>query len=107
VAGKRLLIKVDAEGSEMPILRGAQTLLANDPPPAWILEIGLTENFVGQLNPDFRRIFEVFWTFGYRATCVEAMGRPVFESDVDAWIAERNRGFWNMNYLFEKLPARA
>jgi len=101
-AGKRLLIKVDAEGSELPILQGAECLLASNPSPAWIVEIWLTETFGGEVNPDFRAIFETFWKFNYTASCIEAAGRPVSERDIDTWIAQRDRGFWNANYLSPK-----
>jgi len=104
MSGKRLLIKIDSEGSELPILRGAEGLLRREPAPAWIVEIGLTENFDGQVNPDFRAIFETFWDLQYTATCVEAAGRPVSESDIDTWIAQGDLGFQNINYLFEKHP---
>jgi len=104
-AGQRLLIKIDSEGSELPILRGAEGLLRNDPAPSWIVEIGLKENFGGQVNPDFREIFETFWRLEYTATCVEAAGRPVSESDIDIWVLQGDLGVRNINYLFEKRPA--
>jgi len=102
--GKKLLIKIDTEGSELPVLRGAERLLRNDPAPAWMVEIWLTETFGGEVNPDFRAIFETFWRFGYTATCVEAGGRPVVGTDVETWIARGDRGFWNIDYLFQKSP---
>lgn len=101
LSGQRLIIKIDAEGAELPILRGATRLLAADPPPVWIVEIGLTENFGGHVNPDFESIFEVFWSAGYRAKAVEAEV-PVGDAEVAAWVATGKRPFWNINYLFIK-----
>lgn len=102
LAGKRVVIKIDAEGSELPILRGARRLMTAEPAPAWIVEVGLTENFNGGVNPDFKAIFDLFWAAGYTSFCVEVPGRQVRRADVDRWVAERERGFWNMNYLFQR-----
>lgn len=101
LTGSRLLIKVDAEGAELPILKGAARLVAANPRPAWMVEVGLTENFKGKVNPDFEAIFDLFWAAGYTATCVEAAGRSVSRSDVQRWVAAGDRGFWNINYVFE------
>ncbi|WP_261556539.1 FkbM family methyltransferase [Frankia tisae] len=104
---QRLLIKIDAEGMEFPILRGADRLLAADPSPTWIIEVGLTENFDGQVNPDFIAIFDLFWKHGYTSWCVEQPGRPVERNDVTAWVARGDRGFWNINYLFRPWPSKS
>lgn len=100
--GQRLLVKIDAEGAELPILRGAARLLAADSAPAWIVEVGLTENFGGRVNPDFATVFELFWDLGYSSWCVEQPGRPVKRGDVGDWVARGSRGFWNINYLFRR-----
>ena len=101
-AHKKLLIKIDAEGAELPILKGAARLIANDAAPSWIVEIGLTENFSGTVNPDFSSIFELFWSAGYRAECVEVPSRVVTQVDIARWVADGDRGFWNINYLFTR-----
>lgn len=100
--GRRLLVKIDAEGLELPILRGAARLIANSPAPTWVVEIGLTENFAGGVNPDFAAIFNLFWRAGYAATCVEQVDRPVTAEDVLGWVADGERGFWNINYVFRR-----
>lgn len=102
--GRRLLIKIDAEGMELPILRGADQLLMARPRPEWIVEVGLTENFDGRINPDFEEIFHLFWRYGYTSWCVEQPERPVGQSDVSSWVARGDRGFWNINYLF-RMPS--
>lgn len=101
LAARQALVKIDAEGYEFPILQGAMRLIGADPAPSWIVEVGLTENFNGAVNPHFSAIFELFWAAGYKAHTVEA-DRPVIPSDVAAWLAAKDRGFWNINYLFTK-----
>lgn len=101
--GKRLFIKIDAEGFELPILRGAGRLMREvTPAPTWVVEIGLTENFAEGQNPDFADIFELFWAAGYTARCVQAPGQVVTPEDVRRWVSTGDRGFWNIDYVFSK-----
>jgi len=64
--GKRLAIKIDVEGHEYSVLTGSFGLLSMEPAPVWIIEHGLQENFDGGLNPNFRKVFEVFLGEGLR-----------------------------------------
>ncbi|NET39531.1 MAG: FkbM family methyltransferase [Cyanothece sp. SIO1E1] len=99
---KTLLIKVDIEGNEYPMLSGATNLLNMDPSPTWILEHCLTENFGGDVNPYFKQVFEVFWNAGYKAYVIEDPLREVKISDVERWIENKKRDFGYVNYLFSK-----
>lgn len=99
-AGKRLVVKMDVEGNEYEVLRGANSLLAQAPSPAWIVEHGFRENFSGQVNPRFRALFELFWARGYRSFTADSARRPVFEADVDRWLTNGIRDFGFLNYLF-------
>jgi hypothetical protein len=71
------------------------------PAPDWIVEIGLTENFDGGINPDFEAIFNQFWSRRYQAHAVEA-NCSIGPDDIAHWIEDRDRGFWNINYLFTR-----
>ena len=102
-AGKRLLIKIDAEGSEFHILQGAPCLLAMLPPPLWIVEISLTEHHPGGLNPLYQQTFEFFFSNGYSAwTASLRQPRPVLPDDVSRWVRVPSCGCGGHNFLFRR-----
>jgi hypothetical protein len=98
--GERLLIKIDVEGTEYDVLKGAATLLARRPRPAWMLEICLTENHPAGVNPHFAAVFEVFRRAGYTARSVDAPEREITPELVERWITTRSRDFGYVSYLF-------
>lgn len=100
LAGKATLIKLDVEGYEFEVLRGAERTLCLEPSPTWIVEHGLTENFPGGRNPHFRGVFELFWSAGYAAHTVE--GALVAESDVDGWIQQGKVESTDINFVFRR-----
>jgi FkbM family methyltransferase len=106
VAGRfpnqRMLIKVDVEGHELEVLRGATSLIDRTPAPAWLLEHGFRENFEGRINPNFRELFELFWQSGYQCVTADAARRPVTAEDVDRWLGQGERDFGFLNYLMFK-----
>jgi FkbM family methyltransferase len=97
---RRLVIKIDVEGHEYGVLSGADKLLARMPSPTWLIEHGFRENFSGGINPRFREVFERFWSHGYECHTADAVRRPVCRDDVQRWIAQGERDFGDMNYLF-------
>jgi hypothetical protein len=98
--GKRLLIKLDVEGNEYEVLKGATRLLDREPAPTWLVEHGFKENFAGNVNPRFRAVFDLFWDLGYTAMTADADRRPVLKSDVERWLESGSRDFGYLNYLF-------
>lgn len=101
VEGSRMLIKVDVEGNEFNVLRGASHTLQRNPAPIWIVEHGLTKNFNSSINPNFQELFELFWQNDYSAYTVDAETRPVTVSDIERWISCGKRDFGTIDFLFK------
>ncbi len=99
--GKRLLIKMDVDGNEFNVLRGATVVLRQEPKPIWIIEHGLTENFDGEINPNFEKLFNLFWQHGYTAYTIENEPRLVNSDNVNLWVAQGKRTFGGINYMFK------
>jgi FkbM family methyltransferase len=105
IAGSRfnnqhLLIKMDVEGYEDDVLRGAQHILDLTPKPTWLVEISLTEHFPTGINDNFSDIFEKFWQHGYEARTADQAQRVVRVQDVERWVTNRAVDFGSHNYLF-------
>ena len=98
--GKKLLIKIDVEGAEYLVLKGAATTLARRPQPLWMMEICLEEYHPQGLNPDYLATFEKFWEHGYEARTADARQRLVEPEEVRAWFKARHAGSGVINYLF-------
>lgn len=101
--GRALLVKVDVEGAELGVLRGATAVLQRRPRPVWLVEICLTEHHPAGLNPDFEETFEVFRGHGYEATSLLEDGTrcAVTPAHVTRWVASREREFGYVSYVFE------
>ena len=98
-ANQPLIVKLDVEGHEKEVLLGSEQTLSRDN-VAWLVEHGLTENFAG-INPHFRELFELFWSYGYEAHSLSP-SRLVTPEDVDRWVAQKSRDFGGIEYLFTK-----
>lgn len=98
--GLPILIKVDVEGFEGELLKGAERTLSLDPKPTWLVEICLNEHFPEGLNGQFYQTFEAFWRHGYQATIADAEQRPVDPDDVGRWAKQGYVDFGSHNYLF-------
>jgi FkbM family methyltransferase len=98
--GVPLMIKLDVEGFELQVLKGAERTLSLSPNPCWMVEIVLTEQIPGGLNDKFYETFEIFWKHGYKARTADRNQRPVFPADVERWASSGLRDFGSYNYLF-------
>src|ERR1017187_900903 len=99
VDGTPLMIKMDVEGLEFQVLKGAERTLSLTPKPYWMVEIVLTEQIPGGLNDKFYQTFEVFWRHGYKAITADRHQRAVHPRDVERWASSGVRDFGSYNYL--------
>lgn len=101
VKGKKALILVDIEGAEFMMLQGATQALQNEPRPIWMMEVSTTEHQPAgtSMNPNFEKIFEVFFECGYRAFTADAETKEIEKSDVDDVVANRKR-LTTHNFVF-------
>jgi FkbM family methyltransferase len=98
--GSDILIKMDVEGFEREVLKGAERTLCLNPKPSWLIEICLDENFQGRTNDKFYETFEVFWLREYRAAVADGQGRSVEPQDVNRWAKQGHVDFGSHNYFF-------
>lgn len=99
-AGERLLVKIDVEGAEYQVLRGAVATVGRARRPAWLLEVCLDEFHPAGRNPDFEAIFRLFWEHGYQAFTATATPRHVSQADVARWLAAGHSDAGTFNYVF-------
>jgi FkbM family methyltransferase len=99
---RKLFIKMDVEGAEYYVLKGAVGMLARVPKPVWLLEICLEEFHPEGNNPDFQKIFQLFWDYGYQAFTATATPKLVSPVEVAEWVAKRHAASGTFNYVFSE-----
>lgn len=97
--GSRLFVKIDVEGAEYDLLRGASATLARRPWPTFLVEVCLTEHHPTSMHPNFRDVFELFWRSGYEASTIRPE-RSIGIDDVSRWIRDRRQDFGSHNFIF-------
>ncbi len=100
-SGSRLVIKIDVEGVELSVLKGATEILSLSPAPVWIVETGLTGHFPDGTNPNFIKVFETFWSMGYAAYSMENERQEIITKEqVRNWIKNLDTE-GQYNFLFK------
>jgi len=97
---QRLLIKIDVEGAELGVLKGALKTIARVPRPIWLLEICLHEFHPGELNPNYLQTFQLFWDSGYNAYTAAESPKLVTPEDVNRWVSAKHCDSGIFNYVF-------
>jgi FkbM family methyltransferase len=100
-ADRRLFVKIDIEGGEHAMLRGALETMDRAIAPIWFVEVYLDAGR-GYRNDRFRDTFALFEQHGYVGHEAIAGGRLVTMADVDRWIADGKTSNPNANYLFKR-----
>jgi FkbM family methyltransferase len=101
-AGQRLLIKIDVEGAELGVLRGAARTLSRVPAPAWMVEISRGELHPDGVNADLHAVFQLFDEAGYVASSIEGPER-IIPVGADGPVLGAGVG---VNYLFRRLTQK-
>jgi FkbM family methyltransferase len=98
-AGKGMVIKIDVEGAEFEVLKGARQVLRRQPRPVWIVEITLDIHRT-EPNPSFRNTFDLFWQNGYEARTIGGSNRIITKADVDRWLRIGQCDIGSYNWSF-------
>jgi FkbM family methyltransferase len=97
---KHLVIKIDVEGAEFQVLEGAFATIARLPKPSWIIEVCFREYHPSGVNPDYLKIFQLFWDNGYASYGADDQCSAVLPADVARWLATGVRDLQTFNYVF-------
>jgi FkbM family methyltransferase len=99
-AGEKILIKIDVEGAEYPVLLGATKVMCLKPKPVWIVEICLNEFYPNGANPHFQETFNLFWQYGYEARTADRANKLIQRTDVERWVKDGRCSSGTINYKF-------
>lgn len=98
--GKSLFIKIDVEGAEYNVIRGALKTLGRSPRPTWFIEICLNEFYPTGINPHYEATFELFWEHGYEIRTANNEFTLITPSDIKTWVKQKYSAIDTFNYLF-------
>ena len=97
--GERLLIKIDAEGSEARVLAGAPEMIARSPRPYWLIETVPTVLRPKDKASAFLQVFDSM--VGYSVFVANGRLSPVTREMIEAWATDpKLKGRGNSNFLF-------
>lgn len=103
-AGRRMLVKIDVEGLEFEVLKGATATLEMSPKPVWMLECFLDHYHPNGRNPNFERVFATFFDRGYKVRVASADGAVVTSETVAKWAKQGTIDGGRDNFFFEYFP---
>lgn len=97
---ERLFIKIDVEGAEYQVLSGAHAALDRRIKPVWLLEVCLEEFHPSGSNPDFQKIFDLFFDRDYAIYTATEPPKRVTRESISRWMADRSNHMSTFNYIF-------
>jgi FkbM family methyltransferase len=99
-SNKKITIKIDVEGAEYDVLKGALSTLRRTYKPSWFLEICLDQFHPNGFNPYFEETFNIFFENGYEAHVADATKKIVTVQDIRTWAKNKSTGSAEFNYYF-------
>jgi len=104
--GKKILIKVDVEGAEYDILKGAERALNTSPSPVWFIEIYLTEHHPEGINKNFSNTFDIFFSHNYESYAIcDGNLRVLSQADISYILKSQSKMDFGSNFVFKKKGA--
>jgi FkbM family methyltransferase len=101
--GKKILIKIDVEGAEHDVLRGAEKILKMTPGPMWFIEIYLTEHHPEGMNNNFSDVFDIFLSHDYESYAIsDGNLRILARADISCMLKSRNNLGFGCDFVFKK-----
>jgi FkbM family methyltransferase len=97
---QQLFVKIDVEGAEYDVLKGSVETIKLACKPMWLVEICLQEFHPEGKNPDFEKIFQLFWLNGYLAFTATDKPELVTSTNVDQWMQKGHSESGTFNYIF-------
>jgi FkbM family methyltransferase len=96
----QIFIKIDVEGAEYQVLNGAQLTLDRAVKPIWLLEVCLDEFHPSGSNPNYQKIFNLFFDRGYLVFTATEPPVRVDRQSVSNWIEQKSNRRSTFNYVF-------
>lgn len=96
----KLFIKIDVEGAEYAVLKGALDTIDRKVKPIWLVEVCLNEFHPEGKNPDYMKIFDLFWNKGYQAFRATENTEHVSPEEVKSWFESGKSDSTTFNYIF-------
>jgi FkbM family methyltransferase len=97
---ERIFIKIDVEGAEYQVLKGALLTLDRKVKPIWLLEVCLEEFHPSGFNPDYQKIFDLFFERGYSVYTATEPPVRVDRQSISNWVKQKSNRRSTFNYVF-------
>lgn len=98
---EKLLIKVDVEGAEFDLLRGALDTIQRSLRPTWLVEITMGQFMPEGVNRRFIDTFALFMERGYSASLLTDQGLlPITKESLAKWQSQGYSDYDEFNYVF-------